>query len=185
MLKRFLGFAAVSLALTGAAAAQDWRVMTYSDLRKPSAHTPQMAQIWADAIAENNRYFRDVWKDNRFKTTDAPAQFLSHTFKDGPEQIVVSLVTTARHCDNGANSRTSTAIHGICPIRIVVSGPNGSKTLRSTACFLVVRPDDESDIDPKTNATFAAFDPKQGAVTVRSLRDGKPVDGCTTTIKVR
>jgi hypothetical protein len=184
MMKTLLTFLAATFALSGAALAQDWQVLTYNNLTTPSAAPPAMLQIWGDLIADNNRYFRDELKDPRFKTGNAPAEFLSHTFTDGQEQITVSLINIARRCDNGANSASSTDIHGICPLRVVVTGPSGSKTTRTTGCFLVVPPGDPSNLDPRKNATFAAYDPKQRTVTVRALRNGRPLNSCTATVKI-
>ena len=185
MLKRFLGFTAATLALTGAAAAQDWKPMTFSDLLQPSAATPQMVEIWGDLINSNNRYFRETLKEERFMKGNAPAQFLSHTFTDGASQITVSLISIMRECDTGANSFSSTDLHSICPVRVTVTGPQGVKTTRSKGCFLYAYQDVPDAPDPRTNATFVAYDAKQGVVTVRALRDGRPVRDCTTTIKIR
>jgi hypothetical protein len=80
-----------------------------------------MKTIWAKEIAENDRQMRQTNPSlSPYKDGHSPADALWSVYKDGDRTVIVSMLDTAKFCEDGPSDFNSTQIHSTCPVRVTV-----------------------------------------------------------------
>jgi hypothetical protein len=160
-----------------------WRPVTYADLRRPSDATATYADIWRDAIEENNRaYF--ARGDQRFVGANAPAIEAHFVIWSPKKSVVLSVLDTAVACathfvDDSAHARVK-----LCPMRIALYEGVQVRTMNGgMACFLELETlQPRATVDPASSVAYVAYDVDAKTLKTGVMVNHKPVDGCSTTI---
>lgn len=186
-MRTFIITAAIGAALwSGAALAQvsanDWRPMTFHDLRTPSKQDVLQTLVWPDVIARANEYVTETLK-RPLNGQNAYLTALSSTYQVGDRTIVIS--TILHDCDNGANDKGAEIEPSVCPLRIVVL--EGGKVVTSkseTGCYI-----DHSDSDlPAKNRdddAYTRFDATSGTIAFRTNVGGRDVASCARSYSIK
>jgi hypothetical protein len=157
-----------------------------------------LLKIWAKEIAANDQQYRDQGlltggNGRSLFGTDghAPADALYTVYRDGDRTIVVSMLDTAKACEDGPNDFSSNQIHSTCPVRLtVIRGQRMNSVDTPDACFLDatydVAPGEsrEGFPDPRINASLTRYNRPAGTVEVIAIRDNKSLPDCAKRLKV-
>ncbi|WP_131196783.1 hypothetical protein [Lichenihabitans psoromatis] len=157
--------------------------MSYADLQWPTAATGTYADIWRDAIDQNNRAYVDRG-DRRFADGNAPVTEAHFVIWSPRKSIVLSVLDTATACTLKEVRASVHATIRMCPMRLAVyegvvvhtlDGGRGCYLERSAAA-LGETPD--ADIA----AAYASYEPAKRTIRTGFVVDHRPVEGCSQTI---
>lgn len=164
---------------------QSWRPLAYADLRQPSASALTYADIWRDALEENNRVYL-ARGDTRFRSANAPATEAHYVIWSSTKSIVVTILNTATGCTlkevrAGARARVK-----LCPLRLAIyEGVRVTTLDGGRACFLEQDAGAPGDApDPTRAAAYASYDPAARTVKLGLVIDHAAVEGCSHDIPV-
>jgi len=145
-----------------------------------------LLDIWAKEIAENDDKYRQEGNADLIKNGHAPAEALYSVYREGAVTVVVSLLNTAKACEDGPNDAASQQIHSVCPVRVTVQQGGSAKSVDwPGACFLdPTYGNPPGGPDPKANATLTRYDRQAGRVDLVSLRDNRSLPGCAKQLQV-
>lgn len=182
---------AVALALAVAPArAQDvtvdpqaWRPLSYADLRRPSATTRTYAEIWQDALDENNRLYL-ARGDVRFQDGNAPATEAHYVIWSARRSVVLSILNTATGCTLKEAQAAAGVSVKLCPLRLAVYEGVTVRTMDGgRACFLELAPPEAgSSPAPTRAAAYGSYDPAAKTVKLGLVIEGRAVEGCSLNI---
>lgn len=145
-----------------------------------------LLDIWAKEIADNDNQYRLEGNAALIKNGHAPAEALYSVYQDGGMTVVVSLLNTAKACEDGPNDAASRQIHSVCPVRVTVQKDGQSKSVDwPGACFLdPTYGNPPGGPDPRANATLTRYDRQAGRVELVSLRDHRSIPECARQLQV-
>ncbi len=159
-----------------------WRSVSYADLRRPSADDRTYADIWKDALDENNRAYL-ARGDTRFRSGNAPATEAHFVIWSTSKSVVLSILDTATGCTLRAAYPLFNATVKLCPLRVAVYEGVHVRTLDGgRACFLELRTGGTGD--PANSSVYAAYDVATRTIRTGLIVDHKAVDGCSQSIPV-
>ncbi|VVC57355.1 hypothetical protein RHAL1_P00101 (plasmid) [Beijerinckiaceae bacterium RH AL1] len=178
---------AASLAVTPFALAQTptpnpeaWRPISYADLQRPSSATATYADIWKDAIDDNNRAYR-ARGDTRFASGNAPVTEAHFVIWSPAKSVVVSVLDTATGCTLKDVHALILATIKLCPLRIAFYEGIRLRTMDGgRTCFLELARG--TAVDPNRAISYAAYDVSTKTVKTGLVIDHQAVDGCSQTI---
>ena len=162
---------------------QAWRPLSYADLRRPSAATRTYADIWKDAIDENNRIYL-ARGDTRFQDANAPAAEAHYVIWSARKSVVLSVLNTATGCALKEAHAATRATVKLCPLRLAIYEGVTVRTMDGgRACFLeLAMRDASSSLEPNRAAAYGSYDPGARTVKLGLVIDGRAVDGCSVNI---
>lgn len=184
--------AAALIAGIGGVAAQEltpdpkaWRPLAYADLRQPSASTLTYADIWRDALEENNRVYL-ARGDTRFRASNAPATEAHYVIWSSAKSVVLSILNTATGCTLKEVRAGAGASVKLCPMRLAIyEGVRVTTLDGGQACFLELGPGAAGDApDPTRAAAYASYDPAARTVKLGLVVDHQPVEGCSHDVPI-
>lgn len=146
-----------------------------------------LLDIWAKEIAGNDQKFRDEGNaDLLYKDGHAHAKALYSVYRQDEVTVVVSILETAKQCQEGPNDAASQQIHSVCPVRVTVQQGGSAKSVDwPGACFLdPTYGNPPGGPDPKANATLTRYDRQAGRVDLVSLRDNRSIPECAKQLQV-
>ena len=160
-----------------------WRPISYVDLQRPSGATATYADIWKDAIDDNNRAYR-ARGDTRFANGNAPVTEAHFVIWSSKKSVVLSILDTAIGCSAHFVDRAAHATVKLCPLRIAqfegatVDTKDGGKI-----CFLELDPSSPSArVDPASSVSYASYEVATKTIRTGMIVDHKVVDGCSNAI---
>jgi len=145
-----------------------------------------LLKIWANEIAENDDKYRQDGNGQLIKNGHAPAEALYSVYHDGELTVIVSLLNTAKYCQDGPNDSASTQIHSTCPVRVTVTRGGEPKNVDyPEACFLDISyGNPPGGPDPLANASLTRYDRQAGVVELIAIRDNRSLPECAKQLKV-
>ncbi len=179
--------AAALIAGIGGVAAQEltpdpraWRPLAYADLRQPSGSALTYADIWRDALEENNRVYL-ARGDTRFRASNAPATEAHYVIWSSAKSVVLSILNTATGCTLKEVRADAGASVKLCPMRLAIYEGVSVTTLDGgQACFLELGPGATGEApDPTRAAAYASYDPAARIVKLGLVVDHQPIEGCS------
>ena len=182
--------AAVSLIMAAYGHAQEitpnpqaWRPLAYADLQRPSDATQTYADIWRDAIEDNNRVYLSRG-DTRFRDGNAPVTEAHFVIWSPRKSVVVTILNTATGCtlkEVGASAQTTVKL---CPMRLAIYEGVMVRTMDGgRACFLeLVKPTAASPSEPSRAAAYGSYDPVTKVMKIGLVIEGRAVDGCSLNV---
>ena len=160
-----------------------WRPVSYADLQRPSDATATYADIWRDAIDENNRSYV-AHGDKRFVGANAPVTEAHFVIWSPKKSVVLSVLDSAVGCATHLVDPSAHVRVKLCPMRIVLYEGVQVRTMDGgKACFLELEPPQtRATVDPASSVAYVAYD--VGAKTLKTgmIVNHRPVDGCATKI---
>ncbi|WP_375459306.1 hypothetical protein [uncultured Enterovirga sp.] len=162
---------------------QAWRPLAYADLQRPSDATRTYADIWRDAIEENNRVYLSRG-DTRFRDGNAPVTEAHFVIWSPRKSVVVTILNTATGCtlkEVGASARATVKL---CPMRLAIYEGVMVRTMDGgPACFLeLVTPITGSTSEQSRAAAYGSYDPAAKVVKIGLVVEGRAVDGCSLNV---
>ena len=162
---------------------ESWRALSYADLQRPAAATQTYADIWKDAIEQNNRTYAERG-DRRFTDSNAPVTEAHFVIWSPKKSVVLSVLDTATGC---ILKEVHAAIHAtirMCPMRlavyqgVVVHTLDGGRScyLERSAALAGEAPDGD------LAAAYASYDPATRTIHTGLVIDHGPVAGCSQAI---
>lgn len=160
-----------------------WRPVSYADLQRPSDATATYADIWRDAIEENNRAYA-ARGDKRFVGANAPATEAHFVIWSPNKSVVLSVLDTAVGCATHLVDPSAHARVKLCPMRIALYEGVQVRTMDGgKACFLELEPPQtRATVDPTSSVAYVAYDVDAKTIKTGMIVNHKAVDGCATTI---
>jgi hypothetical protein len=160
-----------------------WRPLSYADLQGSTADTNTYADIWKDAIDDNNRAYL-ARGDRRFATGNAPATEAHFVIWSPKKSVVLSVLNTATGCVVKETRAAARATVKLCPLRIAVYEGIRVRTMDGgRVCFLELRPaPPEATVDPVSSLSYASYDVKTKTIKTGVIVDHQGVDGCSVSI---
>ncbi len=160
-----------------------WRPLIYADLQNPSPATATFADIWRDAIEQNNRKYL-AKGDKRYAGGNAPAREAHFVIWSAKKSVVLSVLDTASGCTPFSTDQALGAIVKLCPVRIAqYQGATVKTSGGGKLCFLErQRSADSSDADPNRMGAYASYDIAAKTIRTGLMLDHRPVDGCSISI---
>ncbi len=154
-----------------------------------------LLNIWFKEIAHNDKKYvvENIAPNGKSllgKDGHAPADALWSVYQDGDRMVVVSMLDTAKFCEDGPNDINSTQIHSTCPIRVtVVQGLTVKNADYPGGCFLDSSFDSAPGKprygpDPAINASLTRYDRQAGIVELIAIRDNFSLPVCIKRLKV-
>jgi hypothetical protein len=160
-----------------------WRSLSYADLQRPSAATATYADIWRDAIEDNNRAYR-ARGDLRFVGANAPVIEAHFVIWSPKKSVVLSVLDTALACTPKEVRAAARVTVKSCPLRVAIYEGVQVRTLDGgRACFLeLAAPAVGEPVDPNRAVAYAAYD--VGSKTIRTglVIDHQAIDDCSQDI---
>jgi hypothetical protein len=158
-----------------------WRSFAYTDLQNPSSTTATFADIWRDAIEENNRKYL-ARGDKRYAGGNAPAREAHFIIWSPAKSVVLSVLDTAAGCTPFATDQALGAIVKLCPVRITqYEGATVKTSGGGKLCFLE-RPSLDAAPESSRAAAYASYDIATKTIRTGLMLDHKPLDGCSISI---
>ncbi|MFD2029334.1 hypothetical protein ACFSKM_01455 [Ancylobacter dichloromethanicus] len=93
--------------------------MSYADLQQATADTATYADIWKDAIEDNNRAYL-ARGDTRYASANAPATEAHFVIWSARKAVVLSILNTATGCTLKEVQASARATIKLCPLRIAI-----------------------------------------------------------------
>lgn len=157
-----------------------WRPLAYADLRQPSGSALTYADIWRDALEENNRVYL-ARGDTRFRNSNAPATEAHYVIWSRARSVVLSILNTATGCTLKEVRAGAGASVKLCPMRLAIyEGVRVTTLDGGQACFLELGPGAAGEApDPNRAAAYASYDPAARTVKLGLVVEHQPVDGCS------
>ena len=151
--------------------------LAYADLRQPSGSALTYADIWRDALEENNRVYL-ARGDTRFRASNAPATEAHYVIWSSAKSVVLSILNTVTGCTlKEVRAGTGTSVK-LCPMRLAIyEGVRVTTLDGGQACFLELGPG--AATDPSRAAAYASYDPAARTVKLGLVVDHQPVEGCS------
>ena len=145
-----------------------------------------LMKLWVNEIAANDDKYREDNNAQLIKNGHAPAEALYSVYQDSGQTVIVSILNTAKYCQNGPNDAASTQLHSVCPVRVtVVRGQASSSVDYPDACFLdITYGNPPGGPNPVTNATLTRYDRQAGMVDLIAIRDNRSLPQCAKRLKV-
>ncbi|VVB50332.1 hypothetical protein RHCH11_RHCH11_04197 [Beijerinckiaceae bacterium RH CH11] len=169
-----------ALAQTPTPNPEAWRPISYADLQRPSSATATYADIWKDAIDDNNRAYR-ARGDTRFASGNAPVTEAHFVIWSPAKSVVVSVLDTATGCTLKDVHALILATIKLCPLRIAFYEGIRLRTMDGgRTCFLELARG--TAVDPNRAISYAAYDVSTKTVKTGLVIDHQAVDGCSQTI---
>lgn len=160
-----------------------WRPLSYADLRQPSTATRTYADIWRDALDENNRAYL-ARGDTRFQTSNAPATEAHFVIWSTQKSVVLSILNTATGCALKEFHAAARATVKLCPLRVAIYEGVRVRTLDGgRTCFLeLAAPVPGEDNDPNRAVAYSSYDPARKLVRTGLVIDHRAIEGCSHEI---
>jgi len=160
-----------------------WRPMSYADLQHKSPDTATYADIWKDAIEDNNRAYV-ARGDARFASGNAPATEAHFVIWSAKKSVALSILNTVAGCTLKEVRAAAKATVKLCPMRIAIYEGIQVRTLDGgRACFLELAPAAAGEaVDPQRSVSYAAYDVPTRTVKTGLVIDHQAVDGCSHNI---
>lgn len=160
-----------------------WRPVSYVDLQRPSDATATYADIWRDAIEENNRAYV-ARGDKRFVGANAPATEAHFVIWSSNKSVVLSVLDTAVGCATHLVDPSAHARVKLCPMRIAIYQGVQVRTMDGgKACFLELEPPQtRATVELTSSVAYVAYDVDAKAIKTGMIVNHKAVDGCAATI---
>ena len=160
-----------------------WRPLAYADLRQPTAETRTYADLWRDAIEENNRAYL-ARGDTRFRAANAPAIEAHFVIWSARKSVVLSILDTATGCTLKEQHAAARASVKLCPLRVAIYEGVQVRTMDGgQACFVErAAPSTGEAIDPTRAAAYASYDTAAKVVKVGLVIDHRAVGDCARDI---
>lgn len=157
--------------------------MSYADLQQATADTATYADIWKDAIEDNNHAYL-ARGDTRFANGNAPATEAHFVIWSARKSVVLSILNTATGCTLKEVQAPARATIKLCPLRIAIYEGIQVRTLDGgRACFLELAPAAAGErVDPVRTVAYAAYDVATRTVKTGLVVDHQAVDGCSNNI---
>lgn len=145
-----------------------------------------LKKIWAREIAENDRHMVQINPKNIYRDGHAYAVALWSVYPDGGRTVIVSMLDTAKFCEEGPNDFRSTQIHSTCPVRVTVEQGRVTKSVDfAEGCFLDVSfGNPPGGPDPLINASLTRYDRQAGVIDLIAVRDNQSLPACAKRLKV-
>ena len=157
-----------------------WRPVSYADLQRPSGATATYADIWKDAIDDNNRAYR-AGGDTRFAEGNAPATEAHFVIWSPAKSVVLSVLDTATGCTLKDVRASAGATVKLCPLRIVFYEGLRLRTMDGgRTCFLELA--NGAADDPSRAVSYAAYDVATKTMKTGTVIDHQAVEGCSQAI---
>lgn len=183
-----LALAALATLCTGAAVAQNLSVppMRYVDVTSAAPASADVLQIWADKIQANNAAWAAQGSPRMAGNGNAPAGILWQRYERNGETVTLSIfhgLQSVTACDAGADDKDNQQSWAMCPARISVRGPGGTRTTQTTACFqwFPIEPGQEP---PAGERSYATIDISGTQASFSATQDGKAVPACARSVRV-
>jgi hypothetical protein len=163
-----------------------WRPVSYADLQRPSDATATYADIWRDAIEENNRAYV-ARGDKRFVGANAPATEAHFVIWSPRKSVVLSVLDTATGCTLKEVRAARRAAVRLCPLRIAIYEGVQVRTLDGgRACFLeLAAPAPGMADDPNRAVAYAAYDVAGRTIKTGLVIDHQAIEGCSQNIPLK
>lgn len=160
-----------------------WRPLSYADLQHPSAATATYADIWRDAIEDNNRAYR-ARGDLRFVGANAPVIEAHFVIWSPKKSVVLSVLDTALACAPKEIRTAARATVKLCPLRIAIYEGVQVRTLDGgRACFLeLAAPAAGEPLDQNRAVAYAAYDVASKTIRTGLVVNHQAIDGCSQDI---
>ncbi len=159
-----------------------WRPVSYADLQTAAPSTATYADIWKDAIEENNRAYL-TRGDKRFASGNAPVTEAHFVIWSPTKSVVLSILDTAIGCTVHYLDRSVGAIVKKCPMRLAQYEGMAVRTLGGgKACFLEIQSPPKAGFDMIGSASYASYDIRTKTVRTGMIVNHKAVDGCSSSI---
>lgn len=160
-----------------------WRPLSYADLRQPSTATRTYADIWKDALDENNRAYL-ARGDTRFQMSNAPATEAHFVIWSTRKSVVLSILNTATGCALKEFHAAARATVKLCPLRVAIYEGVQVRTLDGgRTCFLeLAAPGPGENADPNRAVAYGSYDPATKVVRTGLVIDHQAVEGCSHEI---
>lgn len=157
--------------------------MSYADLQQATVDTATYADIWKDAIEDNNRAYL-ARGDTRYASTNAPATEAHFVIWSARKSVVLSILNTATGCTLKEVQASARATIKLCPLRIAIYEGIQVRTLDGgSACFLELAPAAAgAPVDLARTVAYAAYDVATKTVKTGLVIDHQAVDGCSNNI---
>ena len=161
---------------------QAWRPLSYADLQRPSDTTRTYADIWRDAIEENNRVYL-TRGDTRFRDGNAPVTEAHFVIWSPRKSVVVTILNTATGCTLKEVGASAQATVKLCPMRLAIYEGVMVRTMDGgRACFLELVAPAGSPAQPGAAAAYGSYDPVTKVVKIGLVVEGRAVDGCSLNV---
>ena len=162
---------------------QAWRPLAYADLQRPSDVTRTYADIWRDAIEENNRVYLSRG-DTRFRDANAPVTEAHFVIWSPSKSVVLSVLNTATGCTLKEVRTAARSTVKLCPLRVAIYEGVTVRTMEGgQACFLELAvPPAGSPPEPSRAAAYGSYDSAAKVVKVGLVIEGRAVDGCSLNV---
>lgn len=159
-----------------------WRPLVHADLQRPSSATATFAELWRDAIEENNRTYR-AQGDLRYGDTNAPVIEAHFVIWSPQKSVVLSVLDTATGCTLHQTHPLANARVKFCPMRIAFYEGIRRRTLDGGhACFLELLSPKVGIADAAHATSLAAYDVATKTIRLGLLIGRQPVDGCSRSV---
>ncbi|SDR63771.1 hypothetical protein SAMN05519103_09019 [Rhizobiales bacterium GAS113] len=159
-----------------------WRPVAYADLQTMAPSTATYADIWKDAIEENNRAYL-ARGDTRFVSGYAPVTEAHFVIWSPTKSVVFSVLDTATGCTAHYVDRSVGAVVKKCPMRLAQYEGVPVRTLGGgKACFLEIQPPPGAHFDATGSAAYASYDIGTKTIRTGMIVNHKAVDGCSSSI---
>lgn len=190
LLLRLIAFAGATSLAAGSAAAQEltpnpaaWRPVNYADLRQPTKKTATFAEIWKDALDDNNRAYR-AKGDTRYGDGNAPATEAHFVIWSAQKSVVMSVLNTVDGCAIHYEDKAVGAIVKLCPMRLAFYDGLLMRVLGGgKSCFLELLPaSGTAPADPARSVAYASYDVAAKTIRTGLIVNHKAVAGCSSAI---
>lgn len=159
--------------------------MRFADVTSRAADGEVM-QIWADKVQANNAAWAAQGSPRMPGNGNAPAGILWQRYERNGEAVTLSIfhgLQSVTGCDAGADDKDNQQSWAMCPARITVRGPNGTRTTQTTACYqwFPMGPGEEP---PAGERSYATIDISGTQASFSATQDGKAVPACARNVRV-
>jgi hypothetical protein len=160
-----------------------WRPVSYADLQRVSSATATYADIWKDAIEENNRAYI-THGDKRYVDGNAPVTEAHFVIWSPKKSVVLSILNTATACTLKEVRAAARATVKLCPLRIAIyEGVQVHTMDGGRACFLELSTAGAGETsDPNRAISYAAYDVATKTLKTGLVIDHQAIDGCSQKI---
>ena len=158
-----------------------WRPLSYADLQHPAPEALTYADVWHDAILENNQAYA-ARGDHRYAAENAPATEGHFVIWSPRKSVVLSVLDTATACTLKLVRTSVQATVKMCPMRVAIYEGALVRTLDAgRGCYLELASPQAGE-NPHRAAAYAAYDPTTRTLSTGLVIEHEAVDGCSQKI---
>lgn len=160
--------------------------MRFTDVTGPLSGDADLIKIWSDKIQANNAAWRAQGSPAPAGNGNAPAGILSQRYERNGETVTLSIfhgLQSATGCDSGMNDKDSDQSWAMCPARITVQGPSGTRSTQTTACYQWF-PLGPGEAPPPGERSYATIDISGTQASFSATQNGRAVPACARTVRV-